>query len=422
MVGHAVWRGIASGDLIVVVVVAIAFGALATVARLFPLVRAGRRSTLAVERRLVPGPWRPGWKRARLDIVALVIGGLILAGNALAGGLRLSYLDTDHHAQALALSFYVMLAPIAIWLGGTLLSIRAGLAILTHLTAPDRPKPLSSWPGAATRWLGRRPARIAVALTLGTMAVAFGAEVVTFTATYRSAKQADSRAGSGQISDSRLRQTSPSRCRRSALTSRRRRRSASCRRRAGSDRKTIMAVDPRTYGEATIATPRIIDGSGVPGLAKDPNAVVVSEEIKASSSLAIGDTMPVTVFPDDLGQSRQLNLHVIGVFRSFPPDDPFSEMVMSSAALPAHVSPPDTYLARVAPGRSPEAVAAALRSPEMDQRYSVSTIGDRLAKDQRSLTALNLDGLSRLEAVAAGLIAAVGVGVLGEFSRARAAS
>jgi putative ABC transport system permease protein len=45
----------------------------------------------------------------------------------------------------------------------------------------------------------------------------------------------------------------------------------------------------------------------------------------------------------------------------------------------------------------------------------VNTIGERVARQQRTLTALNLDGLSRIEVTGAGLIAAIGVGVLGAF-------
>ncbi len=45
----------------------------------------------------------------------------------------------------------------------------------------------------------------------------------------------------------------------------------------------------------------------------------------------------------------------------------------------------------------------------------MSTIGERDARQRRTLTALNLEGLSQIETTGAGFIAAIGVGVLGAF-------
>lgn len=47
--------------------------------------------------------------------------------------------------------------------------------------------------------------------------------------------------------------------------------------------------------------------------------------------------------------------------------------------------------------------------------FSVVTVADQARRTQRTLTALNLVGLSRIETTAAALIAAVGIAVLGAF-------
>jgi putative ABC transport system permease protein len=47
--------------------------------------------------------------------------------------------------------------------------------------------------------------------------------------------------------------------------------------------------------------------------------------------------------------------------------------------------------------------------------FTVTTASDLVQEERRSLTALNLAGLSRLESIGAGLVAAVGVAVLGAF-------
>ncbi len=411
VIGHGVWSALPNGPRIVAIGAAIAAGAIATTARLVPLIRAGRRSSLAVERRALPGEWMPTWRRSRLDVVALVVGLMILAGNLLAGGLK----PLPVQGAAVALSFYVLLAPIALWLALALLSVRGLLMLLARQSRPDRSRPLTTWRSAITRWTARRPALPAIALTLGILAVAFGTQVLTFVSTYREAKHADAHAaiaadirltpatdpvqplpdlGPGVVATTPIRFIPA---------------------RSGSDRKTIMAVDVSSYRTTATMGPQIVRGAGLDALARDPSAMVVSDEIAKDFAISPGDTFPVTIFPDDLDLSQKMNFHVVGVYRSFPPNDPFSEMVMSAAGVPAPVPTPDMWLARVGPGRSVDAVAAALRRGPQSRVVSVSTISDLVRKQQRTLTALNLGGLGRIEAVAGVVIAALGVGVLGAF-------
>jgi putative ABC transport system permease protein len=60
-------------------------------------------------------------------------------------------------------------------------------------------------------------------------------------------------------------------------------------------------------------------------------------------------------------------------------------------------------------------VAADLRRGPAGHSFSVVTKTEQARVGQRSLTALNIGGLSTIEAVGAGLIAAIGVAVLGAF-------
>jgi putative ABC transport system permease protein len=403
--GRSVWRGVPAGRLALSVLLAVAVGAAAMAVRLLPLARAGRRAEVAGERRMLERGWRPAWWRGRLDLVAVAVGGAILAVNVLAGGLK----QTPIEGQTLALAFYVLLAPIALWLGVSLLLVRGLLTALVRWARPRGARQLTSWPGAALRWLGRRPARAGVALALGALAVAFGTSVLAFVATYRAAERADARAALG--ADLRLTPTADSAPTASAAaagvaaTSPIRLVPA----RVGSDRKTIMAIDLASYGRAVTVRPALLEGGGVEALARDPAGVLVAKEIAEGFSVGPGDPLPATVFPDDRRRSRNLNLHVVGVFRSFPPTSPSAELVVGGAGLPPPLPAPDFYLARVAPGRSPAEVAARVPPP---LAASASAGPD---KERRSLTALSLDGLGRIESVGAALIAAVGVAVLGAF-------
>jgi len=413
-VGHPAWRGVPPGQLAFTLLLAAAAGLLTTGVRLAFLLRRRPRVQAEPAARPSASGWVPRWRRARLDVVALAVGVLILAVNVWAGGLR----QTPIESATLALSFYVLLAPVALWLGVGLLAVRGLLVLLASRTTPERPRPLTSWPAAAFRWLGRRPARPGVAVVLGLLAVAFGIQVAAFTATYNSAKQADVHAAFG--SDLRLTPAPdhhsdlPSLGPDIAATTPIRLVPA----RAGSDRKTIMAVDLRSFEQARTASPVILKGRGLEALASDRSGVLVAPEIVDLFALNIGDTLPVTVFPDDLDLAQKVNLHIVGVFRDFPPTEPFSELVMSTADLPPPpiLPEPDYYLARVAPRRTPATVAKELAdSAGPTPAFSVVTVADQARQSRRTLTVLNLTGLSRIETIAAALIAAVGIAILGAF-------
>ena len=413
--GQAAWRHLSGGSLAVAALAGVATGAVTIGVRLFLLMRASRRSQVVAERRLLERGWRPLWLRGRLDFVAIGIGLTILLVNLATGGLRPNPIAASQSAT-LGLSFYVLLAPLALWIGITLFAVRLLLAGSRRWTQPERAQPLSSWRAAGLRWLGRRPARTGVAVLLGALAVAFGTEVVTFVSTYGTAKHADARAAFG--SDLRLTPGDPL----YPLPPLGRDVSAASPMRfvpsrVGSDRKTILAIDLASYPKTATMKPSITSGSGLQALNRDPSAVLVAQEIATDLAVRPGDNLPVTLFPDDQDRSRNINLHIAGIFRSFPPSDPFAELVTSTRALPPYlVPPPDFYLARVAGGHGPAAVAAQLKArPNLHKTFAVTTLAQQQSVGPRSLTALNLGGLKRIEAIGAALIAAIGVAVLGAF-------
>jgi putative ABC transport system permease protein len=411
--GQLAWRDVPGSSLAFSVLVAVGVGVLTTAARLVMLVRSSRRPEV-VERRVLERGWNPLWKRAGLDFVAIAVGGAILAINASSGGLKPALLDPG--AGTVTLRFFILLAPLCLWLGVTLLAVRLLLNRSRRWTRPDRDRPLTSWGAAALRWLGRRPARTGVAVVLGALAVAFGTEVVTFVATYREAKAADDTAAWG--SDLRLTPADPVLGKlpplgpQVAATTPIRTVPV----RAGTDRKTVMTVDLSSYPKATTAKPLMESGPGLDGLHQDAQGVLVSKEIATDFEVGPGDPLPLTIFPDDQDQSRNIKLDVIGVYRSFPPSEPPTEMVMSTAAIPSFLlPPPDFYLAKDTPGSSPGAVADELRNGAVRNTFSVATIADMTRSVPHSLTAVNLGPLGDIEMVGAALIAAIGVAVLGTF-------
>lgn len=182
VIGHVVWQDSSTARLLTSALLAAGVGALATGARLVGLLRRGDGPGVALERRVLEAGWRPVWMRAKLDLVAIAVGVAILAVNFASGGLTQTPILGG---PSIALSFYVLLAPIALWIGFTLLAVRGLLVVVARRTLPERARPLRSWREAGFRWFGRRPARTGAALVLGTLAVAFATEVVTFVDTYR---------------------------------------------------------------------------------------------------------------------------------------------------------------------------------------------------------------------------------------------
>jgi putative ABC transport system permease protein len=186
--------------------------------------------------------------------------------------------------------------------------------------------------------------------------------------------------------------------------------------RVGSDRKTLMAVDVTSYAQAATVAPRMVSGAGIRALDRDPHGILVAQEIADGFVVRPGDSLPLTVLPDDSERSRVLTFHVVGVFRSFAPTEPPSEMVTSAAGLPQFLLPnPDHVLLRLRPGVSPDGVAAALRAGAPGRDFQVTVLRDARRTTQRSLTALRLGPLGRLEGAGAALTAGVGVAVLGAF-------
>jgi putative ABC transport system permease protein len=406
--GRPVWTDIPVERLQVSAALAVGAGALTIAIRLIPVLRSRRRAEVVTGRGRLEAGWNPAWRRGRWDLVALGVGILILGVNVAAGGLK----QTPIEGQTLALAFYVLLAPIALWLGVILLCVRGLLALLTRQARPGRPRGLPNWPMTAVRWLGRRPARTAAALVLSALAVAFGTSVTAFTDTYQAARTNDQVSALG----SDLRLTPPADTTAPpppipgvAVTSPVWEVPA----RVGTDRKTISAIDLASYRQALTAPARMLSGQAVDGLAGEPGGVLINKELADGFSVAPGDFLPVTVFPDDPSRTRLLNLRVVGVFRSVPPAEPPAELFMPTTSYPAPLPPPDFYLAKVAPGSSPSTVADEVR--HQLPTYTVTTLRSLRVPQQRALTALNVTKLGQLETVAAGLVAAVGVAILGAF-------
>ena len=183
--------------------------------------------------------------------------------------------------------------------------------------------------------------------------------------------------------------------------------------RSGTDREIVQVIDPATYPQTATVAPSIVSGRGLSALAGDASGVLVHFDSADRLGLQVDDNLTLTLFPDDPGRTRNLNLRILGVYRSFPPSSPLSEFVVTTAAFPAGLPAPDYYLARVAAGSTAASVVDDIR--RRAPGFTVTTIDGQVIQERHTLTALDLRGLGLLEAVAAAAVASLGVAVLGAF-------
>ena len=417
LLGPSIWRGAAVTSIAVSAVLGVLIGLAVTATSLRATSKAAQRASVVDQRRQLDLTWRPGWRRLRLDLWAIGIGLAVLAINAATGGFKKTSVD----GATLAATFYLLIAPIALWAGVTLLGVRAFAAGLGRATRPERARPLGTWTQSAFRWLGRRPGRTASTVVIGALAVAFGTNLLAFVHTYDAAKRteaaisvgADVRVTPAQVTPAPLPPlnspdvSSSTAVRVVTIT-------------AGTDKRSAFAVDPASYAATVTAnTPAMVGTTPHAALAAittDPSGILISKKFATDFSVTRGDPVNVTV-PDSSGKPLPLTLKAVGTFSTAAPTVPGGDLIMNVAVLPpAALAPPDFYLARSAPGHPAQQVAdrvGAAAGPQ--QAWTVTTFRTALAKEQNTLATLNLAGLGRIETAGTIVIAALGIAVLGAF-------
>lgn len=367
LLGAGSWQGVNVSSLVLSAGLALLVGLTVTAVTLRASSRTARRSGVAAQRAQLDPAADPAWRRRRLDLVAIGIGLGVLAVNYVSGGFR----TASTEGQTLSLSFYLLLAPLALWIGVALFGLRVATWWLARATAPQRARPLGSWPSAALRWLGRRPGRSAATALIGVLAVAFGTNLLSFVNTYDGAKRVEA-----------------------ALS-------------IGADlRVTPAQTTPPT----------------VPPL-QNPDIAAVGDSVNVGLSDGRGGTRNVllhavgefsTATPAVPGADLMFGTgaYALPTVAGATPPATTAAPPVTSTAVPA----PDFYLARLTPGADVTTVAARLtQAAGPSAGFTVLTFNDALAKEQSTLATLNLGGLSRIEVAGTVVIATLGIALLGAF-------
>ncbi|MDH3295417.1 MAG: FtsX-like permease family protein, partial [Acidimicrobiia bacterium] len=359
----------------------------------------------------------PLWRRARLDliIIGLVVIGTIVAlrADAFAGAAGSVYFG-----RSVELNLRLLVLPIAVWLAGSLLAARILGSVLTRTqpqSSPRLQRPLSSLYRLS---IGRRPWAIGNGAVVVALVVALATCLTAFTASYDRAKGRDALYANGSDIRITFRPNSdivvepgdadlfltegveavspviyaPSNViLRSARTS---------------DPANLAAVDPASFVTvAPLEGTRFIDADATESLESlddAPDSILLSEEMADFLKVEAGDTLHVLLARATEDQV-EIDLVVTELFERIPGFPDGADAVMSLARHTEAVpnKPPDFVLAStVAPDEQTleRTVSALKRGPGARAPLGIETRISTLARDQSSLAALNIAGLTDLDA------------------------
>ncbi len=423
--GRDALRSVSSQELALSALLAAGAGLLATAFALYLPARRALSREVSEERREMEVARPPAWVRWRLDLWLLVTAAVVEAITYLSGGFRPRLAEATQ-GEALSLSFYMLLAPLAAWLGAILLGVRFCLIAAGHLPSPQggRFGPLVS--GVLRRSLKRRPAGLAIGIIAVGLAQAFGASIAIFVATYHAEKEADARFVVG--SDLRV-TPSPLNPQPAGFAAQLAQvpgvvgvtpvmfhiQNATL----GNDLKDLAAVDAASLERtAYLHDSFFLDGSAAAAMSaikSDPAAVLIDSELARDANIQNGDALKVQL-RDAAGGEVTANMRAAGRFQHFPGFPQHVDMVVNLPAYQAvtGLKAINFFYVRAA-DPSPAGVAQTAKAVSAGPGRSVAlrtdTTATALNRDQSSLAALNLNGLGALDLLYTALMSAAGIGL-----------
>lgn len=357
----------------------------------------------------------PLWRRARLDMVGMVVVA-VGTGAAVRSGAFDGAPGSVYFGRAVTLNVALLILPLSVWITGSLLGARVVGAAL------GRTQPRSSaavgrpLPSLYRLSIGRRPWSISNGAFIVSLIVALATCLAAFTKSYDAAKVRDARYANG--ADIRI-TPSPTSGRPYTVDDAGKFKAAGVaattpviyqlsnvilRSARTSDPANLAAVDPAGYPSvAPLSGSRFTGGSPEAAfrtLRDDPQAILVSEDMASFLKAKVGDTLQVVLARATQAQV-EVPLRVAGLFERLPgfPDGADAVMNISahSAAVPS--KNPDFFLASTAgtDSRGLQAAVASLRADATSGEFQIDTRASTLASDQSSLAALNIAGLVRLD-------------------------
>lgn len=358
----------------------------------------------------------PLWRRARLDLVGVVV---VVVGTTLA--LRARAFDgapgSVYFGRSVELNLLLLVLPVAVWIAGSLLAARLLGATLTRTQPRSTSSPGRALPRLYRLSVGRRPWAIANGTVIVALIVGLSTCLAAFTASYDNAKLRDARYANG--ADIRITPSPTSqRTYRTSDADRFRTTAVSevtpvvyglsnviLRSARTSDPANLAAIDPDTYASvAPLTDVRFSPGTATSALAtlrRDPTAVFLSEDMATFLRAKPGDPLKVILVRATNDQVT-VSLHIAGLFERLPgfPDGADALMSITEHTAKVPTKAPDFFLAATRSGDDAglrHAVVELRRGPGTADHLQIDTRTTTLARDQSSLASLNIAGLVDLD-------------------------
>jgi putative ABC transport system permease protein len=400
---------------------AIAGFVLALVSTMYPAWKQARHFTVVASKALERHTVKPLWLKIYLDLIVLGIAFLEYWRTASTG---YQVVLAPEGVPQISVHYETFIAPLFLWIGGVLLSIRLwenglerGRRILSRLLRPIA-KNLSRTVVAS---LGRQSILITRGVVLVALAVSFAVSTAIFNTTYNVQSRVDAELINGtdvRISGSTASAPSSKLPELKALPS-----VAAIQPMmhrfayVGKDLQDIYGIDAEHIGEATKMSNAYFEGGNAQAtllkLAKQPDGVLVSEETRRDFQLRQGDQLNLRLQLATDHQYHVVPFRFIGVVREFPtaPKDSFLVANESYLAQKTATDAKEIVLLR-ADGNAAELAAKARKVVSALAGVEVTDIGSVQRMISSSLTSVNLHGLTRLELAFAVLLVMGSTGLI----------
>ena len=375
------------------------------------------RGSVTEARRSVQRTGKPLWQRLYLDVLALAVSGLVYWLTARTGFSAVVNPDSN---PTLSLSIYMFLAPALLWLGATLLLVRArgrAVAWIARRAAGER---ATTSTGFLLASAGRRGAAINRGLVVTALLLAFGVNLGIFTATYDQQTRVDAEltlgadvvvtAPPGAVAKHGLQQRIERVKGVSGTTA-----VDHSYAYVGPDLQDTFGIDANTFTRATtLRDSYFLGGSASQMLSRlraRKDGIVVSKETVTDYSLAQGDLLKLRVLDRRSGAFRIARFHVVGFVQEFPsaPRDSFMVANLSYLQGVTHDAGPNLVFVKAPSG--PAAVSTRIAAATRSFGTGVKNIRQQSVQTSSSITAVDLAGISRIEEAFAILLAAAAIGL-----------
>ncbi|MEV6413595.1 FtsX-like permease family protein [Kribbella sp. NPDC051718] len=399
---------------------------------LAPAVRDVRSATISEARQQI-GPVRaPLWMRFGLDFVLLIVSLLVFRAS---GTNNYSLVLAPEGVPAISVSYWAFFGPALLWVGGAMLLWRIASVALTYGRRPltGLVRPLTGTLATTTAaGMSRQRRPLIRSVVLLALAVSFAVSTATFNATYKQQAEVDALLTNGAdvtVTESPGVVVGPGAGDRLAATPGVRRVEPIQHRFAyvGSDLQDLYGVRPSTITAATaLQDAYFVGGTArqlMDTLARQPDAILVSDETVKDFQLAPGDLLRLRLQDSRTKAFREVPFHYAGIVKEFP-TAPHDSFFVANADYVAKVSGSDAVGAFLLDtgGSKQQEIAAVLRQ-QFGASAQITDLTQSRSQIGSSLTSVDLAGLTRFELTFAVLIAAGAGGLvlaLGLAERRRA--